>query len=88
MFTTTVRRLHDMGAPGILLFPWIIFTSLVGALVKATMGEVIIIVKGAEWEWSSKAWVMAACAVAFVNLLVALWPGEPKENKYGAPPER
>ena len=77
-----------MGAPGILLLPWIIFTSLVGALVKATMGEVIIIVKGTEWEWSSKAWVMAACAVAFVNLLVALWPGEPKENKYGAPPER
>ena len=85
MFTTTVRRLHDMGAPGILLLPGI-FTSLVGALVKAKTGDTIIIVEGREW--SSLAWLGAACAVAFVNLLVTLWPGDPKENTYGAPPER
>ena len=84
MFTTTVRRLHDMGAPGILLLPGI-FTSLVGALVKAKTGDTIIIVEGREW--SSLAWLGAACAVALVHLLVMLWPGDTGKNKYGDPPE-
>lgn len=84
MFTTTVRRLHDMGAPGILLLPGI-FTSLVGALVKAKTGDTIIIVEGREW--SSLAWLGAACAVALVHLLVMLWPGDLWTNKYGEQPD-
>ena len=81
---STVRRLHDMGAPGILLLPKI-FTSIVGALVTVVTGDTIIIVEGAEW--SRTAWLGAACAVALVHLLVMLWPGDTGKNKYGEPPE-
>ena len=74
-----------MGAPGILLLPKI-FTSIVGALVTVVTGDTIIIVEGAEW--SRTAWLVAMCAVAFVHLFVMLRSGDPKENKYGAPPVR
>ena len=85
LFTTTVRRLHDIGASGILLLPGI-FASIVGTLVPVVTGDTIIIVE--RTEWSSMAWLMAECAVALVYLFVLLWPGDSKGNKYGEPPER
>ena len=78
---TAVRRLHDMGAPGALILPGVI--ALVASLVEAILrefaadGTVVIVESG----WSR----IINIIVVVVGFCVMLIPGDPKENKYGAP---
>lgn len=79
---TSVRRLHDMGAPGALILPGVI--ALVASLIEmvvmiraAADGMVVIVESG----WSRIVNLILSMAI----FVVMIMPGDPKENKYGAP---
>ena len=79
---TSVRRLHDMGAPGALILPGVI--ALVASLIEmvvmiraAADGMVVIVESG----WSRIVNLILSIAI----FVVMIMPRDPKENKYGAP---
>lgn len=79
---TSVRRLHDMGAPGALILPEAV--ALVASLIEVCVllfaaDDTVVAV---ESGWSR----MSSFVVAVVGFIVMMMPGDPKENKYGAPP--
>lgn len=78
---TSVRRLHDMGAPGALILPEAV--ALVASLIKVCVmlcaaDDTVVAV---ESGWSR----MISFVIAVVGFIVMMMPGDPKENKYGAP---
>lgn len=78
---TSVRRLHDMGAPGALILPEAV--ALVASLIEVCVmlcaaDDTVVAV---ESGWSR----MISFVIAVGVFIVMLMPGDPKENKYGAP---
>lgn len=84
---TSVRRLHDMGAPGALILPGVI--ALVASLIemvvmiRAAAGGMVVIednvIEGSDWSR------IVNLILSIAIFVVMIMPGDPKENKYGAP---
>lgn len=84
---TSVRRLHDMGAPGALILPGVIafVASLIEmvVMIRAAAGGMVVIednvIEGSDWSR------IVNLILSIAIFVVMIMPGDPKENKYGAP---
>ena len=84
---TSVRRLHDMGAPGALILPGVValVANLLEVAVMMNIAGSSFIIGESDWSFVFSTINVLNFVVAVVGFIVMMIPGEPKENQYGAP---